>query len=84
MLTFLHIFSLNNGIDGLPSHIEFQGGAGPGSRLPGHSQQLSQAGLVRLPNLKPDEQSGRCVKYTGQACAKVNCTVILIMITSYN
>jgi len=67
--------SLNNGIDGLPAHIEFEG-RNPGVLSGGNSQSfvggqsISQGG-VELPSLKPNEKSGKCQKYVGTACAKV-------------
>ena len=79
--------SLNNGIDGLPSHIEFQGRSPPdfdGAATGGQRGRSSAAASsmtannnnnnrgidAELPNLKPNERSGTCQRYTGAVCSK--------------
>jgi len=78
--------SLSNGIDGLPSHIEFQGRSPPdfqnggqrgrssassASSITSNSNRGGSSGIdAELPNLKPNERSGTCQRYTGAVCSK--------------
>jgi len=75
--------SLSNGIDGLPSHIEFQGrsppdfdtgqrgrAAGGGGGGGGSGNSNNRGVDAELPNLKPNERSGSCQRYPGTVCSK--------------
>ena len=68
--------SLSNGIDGLPSHIEFQGRSPPDFESSHRGRTVSSSNNnnrdvdAELPNLKPNERSGTCQRYTGSVCSK--------------
>ena len=72
--------SLSNGIDGLPSHIEFQGRSPPDFESSHRGRTVSSSSNnnnnnnrgvdAELPNLKPNERSGTCQRYTGSVCSK--------------
>lgn len=59
---------LQNGIDGLPDHIQFQGRSSQASHSSSQGRPV-QKKLGGLPSLKPNEDNGRCQRYTGSICA---------------